>query len=177
MVDLALLQTVSYIAGALGVCVAAIYYVLNLRVQQTNMKNTLDTRQAQLFMQVYQEQSTSEFLRLWDDAMNRSEDDIERLWSTKSVYNDAPYIAVTKYFEGIAVLLKKHLLDIDLVYEVMPTMIMSFWLKYEPHIESARERLNMPQAARNLEYLGELMVAEAKRRGDPTGIRYSTTPP
>ena len=31
MVDLALLQSVSYIAGALGVCVAASYYVMNLR--------------------------------------------------------------------------------------------------------------------------------------------------
>ena len=30
-VDLALLQSVSYIAGALGVCVAATYYVMNMR--------------------------------------------------------------------------------------------------------------------------------------------------
>ena len=45
MVELALLQSVSYIAGALGVCIAAVFYVLNLRVQQENMKNTLGTRQ------------------------------------------------------------------------------------------------------------------------------------
>ncbi len=34
MVDLALLQSVSYIAGALGVCVAAFYYVMMLREQR-----------------------------------------------------------------------------------------------------------------------------------------------
>ncbi|MCX6654156.1 MAG: hypothetical protein NTY03_03435 [Candidatus Bathyarchaeota archaeon] len=33
MVDLALLQSVSYIAGAIGVCVAAFYYALNIREQ------------------------------------------------------------------------------------------------------------------------------------------------
>ena len=41
MVDLALLQSVSYIAGALGVCVAAAYYVLNLRISQRNQELTL----------------------------------------------------------------------------------------------------------------------------------------
>jgi hypothetical protein len=43
MVDIALLQSVSYIAGAFGVCVAAIFYVLNLRISQRNMKQTLET--------------------------------------------------------------------------------------------------------------------------------------
>jgi hypothetical protein len=60
MVDLALLQSVSYIAGASGVCVAAIFYVLNLRISQKNQElmlqsqeqsakaqqQTLETRQA-----------------------------------------------------------------------------------------------------------------------------------
>ena len=31
MVDLALLQSLSYVAGALGVCVAAVYYVMMVR--------------------------------------------------------------------------------------------------------------------------------------------------
>jgi flagellar biogenesis protein FliO len=48
MVDLALLQSISYMAGALGVCVAAIYYVMKLRTKQTNLKTTLETRQMQL---------------------------------------------------------------------------------------------------------------------------------
>ena len=38
MVDLALLQSVSYIAGALGVCVAAVYYMMNLQMTRRKMK-------------------------------------------------------------------------------------------------------------------------------------------
>ena len=41
MVDLSLLQSVSYIAGALGVCVAAAYYVMNLRENRKNGRVTL----------------------------------------------------------------------------------------------------------------------------------------
>ena len=48
MVDITLLQQVSYIAGALGVCIAAIFYVLNLRISQRNMRLTLETRRLSL---------------------------------------------------------------------------------------------------------------------------------
>jgi hypothetical protein len=41
MVDLVVLQSLSYIAGALGVCVAAVYYVMNLRISQKNQELTL----------------------------------------------------------------------------------------------------------------------------------------
>ena len=65
MVDLSLLQSFSYIAGALGVCVAAVYYMMTLRTQQTNLKTTLETRQMQLYMQALQETRTREFVRDW----------------------------------------------------------------------------------------------------------------
>ena len=58
---LSTLQSISYIAGATGVCIAAVFYVLNLRIsqrnQELNLKSqqmTLETRQTQLFMQIYQ---------------------------------------------------------------------------------------------------------------------------
>jgi len=40
MVDMALLQSVSYIAGALGVFMAAVYYVITLRAHQANIMCT-----------------------------------------------------------------------------------------------------------------------------------------
>ena len=38
MVDLALLQSVSYVAAAVGVCLAAFYYALNQREASKNRK-------------------------------------------------------------------------------------------------------------------------------------------
>ncbi len=43
MVDLGLLQSISYIAGAIGICTAAVYYVMNLRETARNRKTTLTT--------------------------------------------------------------------------------------------------------------------------------------
>ncbi len=43
MVDLALLQSVSYIAGALGVCIAAVYYILNIRETMRNRRGTFSS--------------------------------------------------------------------------------------------------------------------------------------
>jgi len=60
LVDLAEIQAAYYMVAATGVLVAAIYYVLNLRIGQRNQElslkaqeQTLDTRQAQLFMQIF----------------------------------------------------------------------------------------------------------------------------
>ena len=53
MVDLGTLQAVSYTVAAIGVTLAAINYILTLRNTQKNMRLTLETRQAQLFTQIY----------------------------------------------------------------------------------------------------------------------------
>ena len=41
MVELVVLQSISYMAGAIGVCVAAIYNVMNIRMIQK--KNKIET--------------------------------------------------------------------------------------------------------------------------------------
>jgi hypothetical protein len=48
LVDLIVLQSVSYVAAAIGVFVAAVYYVMTLRTTQRNMRMTLETRKLQI---------------------------------------------------------------------------------------------------------------------------------
>jgi len=74
LVDLEVLRSISYVAAAIGVCIAAGYYILNLRYTQRNMKTqlenmkaTLETRQAQLFMQSYDNYNKDEF---WNHYLN-----------------------------------------------------------------------------------------------------------
>jgi hypothetical protein len=85
MVDLALLQSVSYIAGALGVCIAAIFYVLNLRISQRNQRLTLETRKAQFYTQIYQQLRGEASQRRYYDVMNmewKDYDDFERRYGS-----------------------------------------------------------------------------------------------
>lgn len=56
-------QTVGVLVTAASVTVAAIYYIFTLRTNQKNLKANLDTRQAQLFMDLNKYTSSPEWLK------------------------------------------------------------------------------------------------------------------
>jgi len=74
---------------------------------------------------------------------------------------------------GVAVLLMKDMIDVDLVYELMPTMVTTFWKKFEPMVREYRELVNYPQFFRPVEYLSDRMVEHACVRGDPVVLSYT----
>jgi hypothetical protein len=167
MVDLAEIQAAYYMVAATGVLVAAGYYVLNMRA-------TLQTRQAQLFMQIFQRFQEPEFTKKWSSLMDAEWSDYDDYMNRISSNPDhsADRLSVQTYFEGVAVLLMKNMIDVDFVYELMPTMVTTFWKKYEPIVKVVRERLNYPQWFRPVEYLSDRMIEQAKRRGDPVVLSY-----
>ncbi len=61
MVDLVVLQSVSYVAGALGVLLAAFNYMISTR-------NADKARQATLFMGLYKDMSTDEIPRIGQEV-------------------------------------------------------------------------------------------------------------
>ena len=160
MVDLALLQSVSYIAGALGVCVAAIYYVMTLRVQQTNMKATLQTREANLYMQILNKIDTLEFQTIWFDVMNwefkTPEEFTENIWPIKE--NKAKMAYVGLLLEGVGVAVKKKLINIDLIDDLFSMWVIGYWEKYGPCEIYFRERFKAPQNAEFIEFLYDEVV-------------------
>jgi hypothetical protein len=58
-------QTIGVLVTAASVTVAVIYYSLTLRTNQRNIKTTLETRQAQLFMEVYKTNESKDFQTIW----------------------------------------------------------------------------------------------------------------
>jgi hypothetical protein len=164
MVDLTLLQSVSYMAGALGVCVAAIFYVLNLRISQRNQEltlkaqqQTLETRQAQLFMPIY----ATFYSEWWQEAYNSymgatfdGYDDYVAKYGLKA--NPDEYILhgrAETYLEGIGVLVKRGLIDPSFVDDLMSSGITAFWEKFKPVFLEHRVRKNHPQRGEYVEYL------------------------
>jgi hypothetical protein len=65
---------------------------------------------------------------------------------------------VGNFFEGIGVLLKRKLVEIDLVTELFAVEM--FWLKWKPLVEGTRKQFNNPQLLVWFEYL----YNEAKKR-------------
>ncbi len=175
MVTIEEIQAVYYMVAATGVLVAAIYYVINIRATQRNMKENLQTRQTQLFMQIFQRFQDPEFSNQWNILMDRTwkdTDDFMKKYGGNPSPDGASLLSVQTYFEGVAVLLMKKMIDIDIVYELMPTMATTFWKKYESLVKQFREEMGYPQLFRPVEYLSDRLVEHARLRGDPVLAAY-----
>jgi len=161
MVDITILQSISYIAGALGVCVAAVYYMMTLKAQQNNMKQTLETRQAQILMSLYSKFQDPEFADAWEEVQTwewKDYDDFTAKYGRKSSPEKYRQLTVIgNFFEGLGVLVKRGFIDPTLVDDLMSMYVIGFWQKMEPYLREVRVRLNSPTTAEYMEYLYDVI--------------------
>jgi hypothetical protein len=143
MIELSTLQAVSYIMGSLGVFIAAVYYVSTLRVQQRNMRTTLETRQAQLFMGIYQTYVTKELHRDIEAVLNAQFVDFEE-WLSKygpksNPDGHAKFDSILSYMEGLGCLVKRGLIDPSYVVELLGLEVLYTHQKYQHVITGLRK--------------------------------------
>jgi hypothetical protein len=126
------LQTVSITIGILTACISVVIGVVNQilstrraekqrELTQQTQQLTLETRQAQLFMQVYNAWSSADVVKSYGFLRYRYPDiEGEKLFNfATEPYDDESFMAIhclNQYFEGIAVLVETGLLDIQLEY-------------------------------------------------------------
>jgi len=151
LVDVGLLQSLSYVAAAIGVCTAAAYYVMILRFQNK-------TRQAQLFMQIHAQWGDMAFLKGFYDILNRWHwKDWNDFWTKYGpVSNEEAFLTMTKviwYFEGVGQLLRDGLIDINLVEAMYSDRVIQLWEKGYPIAMRLREHYQNPDYYGNFEYL------------------------
>ena len=155
-----------------GLLVGIFYYVMTLRNQRKNqeisIKNqelALETRQAQLFMNIYDRRvNNPEF----DALQHRIESLRWKDWDEYKVLFDYSNpetrdnhlaMSTTMYFyEGVGVLVKLNLVDIRLIAYLMSGTTRAFWEKVESIVEEAREHWYGPGFCVELEYLYHELV-------------------
>ncbi len=161
--DISWFRIIVSLTQMISVIAAAIYYVFI-------STNTIKTRKAQLFMQIYNSFQKQEFLKQFIDIMNLQWADFEDYWQKYGMINN-PEIAskihsVGTYLEGIGVLVNRRLIDLELVDELMTGIIERYWEKMEPAIIVQREVLNWPEAYEWTEYLyKEIKLKKSKTEG------------
>lgn len=161
MVDLAEIQAAYYMVAATGVLIAAIFYILNLRISQKNQElmlkaqqQTLDTRQAQMFMSIYNQSTTKEFnkaLNKYMESQWSSWDDFRELWKNAE-FREA-FNVVGVYYEGLGVLVREGLLDVRMVALLICGMTRMYWEKLSPIVEEGRMVTGYSRFASESEYL------------------------
>ena len=142
MVDLAILQTTSYLIAAISFAVTCAYYILNLR-------NTRKTHELQVFMQVFDRFNNKDFWNELDEMMKREWGSIE---DYKKKYSEAGGNVVFPTIEGLGVLLKRRLIDASVPWDLFGNYIFLFWDKYVPIIQE-RRRIVGPDYCIWTEYL------------------------
>ena len=160
-------QTISLVFGGLSVGVAAIYYIFNMRATQRNLRQTLETRQTELFMVLYEVFRNKEFQRdiatiyniwKWD-----SYDDFEAKYGRTTHPDEySYYLSVINYFNGIGILVKRGVIDPSLVKDFIGGVVTRYWEKVESLTKETRIRRNWPEYDDHAEYLYNVMKQNNK---------------
>jgi hypothetical protein len=155
MVSIEEIQAAYYMVAATGVLVAAVYYIYNMgqtrKTQELALKSqqqTLDTRQAQLFMQIYDKSTQKEFMKDMFEIFSEWKWTDYTDFQKKYRLNPENYIkfwTVSDYFEGIGVLVKRKLIDPEMVDDMMSGWVIKFWEKIGPMTLEDRRFYNAPQ--------------------------------
>jgi len=160
MVDLALLQSVSYIAGAVGVCLAAAYYIINLGESRKNRKITLTTNLMQMFQTPDTMKHMLEFLHMeWNDY-----GDFEAKYGTENNIESASVrLSMWQSLSTLGELLRVSLVDEDTIYSAMGWSVAALWQKFESVVKEHRKRYMSIDQWSGFEYLGDRMYARISR--------------
>ena len=138
----------------IGVIVTASSAVTGLAYYIFTTRITLQTRQAQLFMQLYNRWQDRDFNKskylVMTYPMN-SYEDYEEIWRDEE--RASTFRVVGTFLEGLGVLVKRGLVDKGFVDDMMSGDIIGFWEKYGEVVREERRRLNYPQALEWAEYL------------------------
>ena len=140
-------ETIGVLVAAASVVIGLVYYIFTTRI-------TLQTRQAQLFMQLYNKWQDKEFNKSKYLVMTyplNSYEDYEEIWRDEE--RASTFRVVGTFLEGLGVLVKRGLVDKGFVDDMMSGDIIGFWEKYGEVIREERRRLNYPQALEWAEYL------------------------
>ena len=141
-------EFLAIILTGLGLTASIAYYTNVLR-------NANKTREAQLFMQIYSQWNSTELQRHYRIVMEAQfenyDDYVENFMSDFD--NRIAVNSVAVFFEGVGVYVKRGLIDVSMVDDLMSEAIMSFWDKSKPIIYETRTRNNLPQFAEFVEYL------------------------
>jgi hypothetical protein len=133
MVDV---QTNSIIFAGLSIAVSIAYYA-------SVLNNATKTRQTQMLMELYSAYRDPEFAKAWGEIMDQEYTDFDDYWhkygneTNREAWNK--WQSVARWFNGIGVLLKKGMVDIDLVEELLAVLIFVSWSKMSPVLYGFRE--------------------------------------
>ncbi len=161
------LETILSVVPILSLVVVLSYYSLQIRNQNR-------TRQAQLYMNLFLEISSQQWMMKHATLLNQEwedYDDFEKKYgSDEHPEHYAMRRSMWTQLDNIGAMLANKLLDPDMVYFLIQMRANMQWKKWEPIIKEQRIRYTNPDDCMYFEYLVKTMDRVRKIRG----IEYET---
>jgi len=152
---------ISAVLAAAGVIIGVVYYVLDMRHQRQERHTDLLVRIVP-WINISSNELQQAIIKTLKIEYNDYDDFVKRYGDLHSEKPEqAAILAVANYFEGIGILVRRKLVDIDLVYDFWGPDINTIWNKLKPIIEGEKRKWNYPSL--NIEYLfNEMQKREQK---------------
>lgn len=148
----------------IGIIASILYYASVLRNQNR-------TRQAQLFMNIYETYRSPEFRRQVNDIRSQEWTDFDDWWSKYGQDTNpdawASWMSVAAYFDGVGVLLKKNLIDIDLVDELLSNTVFGTYRRMEKPLKEWRKRVDRSMSTHEILEGFDYLQSELMKRAKP----------
>ena len=155
MVDLVVLQSLSYTAGAISVVLGIIYYAINLKETTRNRKVTFTTN---LLSTSTSKEGLRDFYELmsmqWTDF-----DDFKRKYDSRvNPENFIKRMHKWNIFNHVGWQLRAGVVDWDTIRESTGRDMMNMWLKFQPIINEYRKQEYRSDAYTDWEYIADRMA-------------------
>ncbi|MHA1939540.1 MAG: DUF4760 domain-containing protein [Candidatus Thorarchaeota archaeon] len=145
------MQLFDFASVSIVIASASVVFGVILAIMQ--MRDQNKTRQAQLFMEIYEQFSRSGFLdwsfKVREAFISHEGEGSPEIWETSR----GNVLSVLAYYEGVGVLVKRNLVDINLVADLISTPCIFLWEAIESWVMWRRELFERPQTWEWIEYL------------------------
>ena len=165
MIELSIIRDCIAIFGVLA---GFSYYVLTVRASQRNMRQTLETRQIGLIDNMVtrsmSQQGFQNFFELLRYEWNDFEDFEKKYGSENNLEATAKRFSVWQDYNLIGLMLRKGLVEADVLCDMGVQGVIFLWEKYKPIIEEERKRYMSMNFLSDFEYLaGEMLRVVTER--------------
>jgi len=140
------ITSISAMVAAAGVLVGVVYYILDMR-------NQTKQRQTDMVMRIYAAWESMELRRAHLKLIELEFEDYADYARKCGFEEKAAFSSVVIFFEGLGVLVKRKLISMDLVDDLISSEIVRTWEKIKPLVEGARKKTGRPQYFEWFEYL------------------------
>jgi hypothetical protein len=157
------LQTATVVIAGISVIIGVINSILSSQRAAKNDEQTLETRQAQLYMQIYNRWNSREVTKAYGAVRYKYS---EQEWAETTEQNlqakdpdlDLDYYAdhqmLGTFFEGLGILVKKNLVDLSLVEDLFAGRVIWYWeTQLEPIAKMVKQYHKDSTLYDSIEYL------------------------